>query len=383
MEKKETPEGTLFILNLELKKGKKDKIYFKKGDNPGDLALEFCQKNKLNIKVYDFIVEALKEKLNLVLSERDEKSDKKEISSTSNELSGSEWRQRYYNTSPKSPLSSERKKKRMIIYEKSPTTLVSGDAYENVLSRLKKINYMENEYDYSDKALKKNIFSEDNIANVNYSPQNPDKELFIQNNYQNSLKKIIDKTINETRRGKAISSYMNDKTDHEELKSLKRDIRNCYDPKIKNVTERLYTDAKQRTNRKKKIMKENKSMDISRRQSRINLFEDNPHKTRERLIKTTNRLYYWGLKKEKLKEKMLNEAREQKELLKEIELRDTPVINNVSRMIAKSKRNKTDDVVDRLLKKGEDLKERKEKLKYIHEYIEEKKFSFQPKVDKM
>ena len=52
----------LFILNLDIGKKIKDKITFKRGDIPEDLAIQFCQKNSLNIKVYDLIVQGLRDK---------------------------------------------------------------------------------------------------------------------------------------------------------------------------------------------------------------------------------------------------------------------------------------------------------------------------------
>lgn len=52
----------LFILNLDIGKGRNGKIEFKEGDKPEKLSLEFCQKNSLNIKVYEFIVKALVQK---------------------------------------------------------------------------------------------------------------------------------------------------------------------------------------------------------------------------------------------------------------------------------------------------------------------------------
>ena len=59
----------LFILNLEIKHGKMDKIVYREHSNPRELALKFCQKNALNIKVYDFVVDALRAKFNQVLTQ--------------------------------------------------------------------------------------------------------------------------------------------------------------------------------------------------------------------------------------------------------------------------------------------------------------------------
>ena len=52
----------VFVLNLDIGSGKKDKIIFKSNDTPEDLALKFCRKNNLNIRVYDFVANALREK---------------------------------------------------------------------------------------------------------------------------------------------------------------------------------------------------------------------------------------------------------------------------------------------------------------------------------
>ena len=52
----------IFVLNLDIGSGKKDKIIFRSQDTPEDLALQFCRKNNLNIRVYDFVANALREK---------------------------------------------------------------------------------------------------------------------------------------------------------------------------------------------------------------------------------------------------------------------------------------------------------------------------------
>ena len=61
MDQSDNPD-VIFVLNLDIGSGKKDKIIFRSTDSPEDLALKFCRKNNLNIRVYDFVANALREK---------------------------------------------------------------------------------------------------------------------------------------------------------------------------------------------------------------------------------------------------------------------------------------------------------------------------------
>lgn len=55
-------EDVIFVLNLDIGSGKKDKITFRSTDTPEELSQKFCRKNNLNIRVYDFVANALREK---------------------------------------------------------------------------------------------------------------------------------------------------------------------------------------------------------------------------------------------------------------------------------------------------------------------------------
>lgn len=52
----------IFVLNLDIGPEIKEKIVFKDTDTPEELASNFCRENNLNIRVYDFVANALREK---------------------------------------------------------------------------------------------------------------------------------------------------------------------------------------------------------------------------------------------------------------------------------------------------------------------------------
>lgn len=58
----ESDQDVLFVLKVDMGQGIQKFIQFRNGDSPEDLAFEFCQAYQLNIKVYDFISDALKQK---------------------------------------------------------------------------------------------------------------------------------------------------------------------------------------------------------------------------------------------------------------------------------------------------------------------------------
>lgn len=59
----ESDQDVLFILKVDMGSGKHEFINYVKDDTPEQAAFRFCQEHSLNIKVYDFISEALRQKL--------------------------------------------------------------------------------------------------------------------------------------------------------------------------------------------------------------------------------------------------------------------------------------------------------------------------------
>lgn len=163
------------------------------------------------------------------------------------------------------------------------------------------------------------------------------------------------------------------------LKSCKKEIRKSYNKGIKNVSERLYTHAKARKNQNEK-MKTNKSLDLTKRSM---MSKKNKSLSRESGIRATDRLYYWGVKKQKMKEKILEEERIKKDEEIGEELKAKPEINHVSKLIVENMRENRPGVFDRLVYQAEVLKEKKERLRDMNEFAKGRKYSFKPKVDKM
>lgn len=60
---KEKEQDVLFILKVDMGKGRVEYIDYRKNDSPEELAFEFCKKFGLNVKVYDFVAESLRQKL--------------------------------------------------------------------------------------------------------------------------------------------------------------------------------------------------------------------------------------------------------------------------------------------------------------------------------
>lgn len=58
----ESAPDVLFVLKVDMGGGRQEYIHFCRGDSPEDLAFSFCKENGLNIKVYDFISESLRQK---------------------------------------------------------------------------------------------------------------------------------------------------------------------------------------------------------------------------------------------------------------------------------------------------------------------------------
>ena len=63
VEYQESEQDVLFILKVDMGNHHHEFINFCKNDTPEQAAFEFCQDHTLNVKVYDFICEALKQKL--------------------------------------------------------------------------------------------------------------------------------------------------------------------------------------------------------------------------------------------------------------------------------------------------------------------------------
>ena len=63
--------SVLFVLNLDIGDGRMDRIVFRQDSIPAKVALEFCQRNNLDIKVYNYLINALEERRYEVLTHRE------------------------------------------------------------------------------------------------------------------------------------------------------------------------------------------------------------------------------------------------------------------------------------------------------------------------
>ncbi len=59
----ESDQDVLFILKVDMGGGKHEFINYGNDDTPEQASFRFCQEHSLNIKVYDFITESLRQKL--------------------------------------------------------------------------------------------------------------------------------------------------------------------------------------------------------------------------------------------------------------------------------------------------------------------------------
>jgi len=57
------PKVLLFFINLELQDGKNERLNFHSGDSPEEVAFDFCRKKGLNLKIFNFIVASLNDKI--------------------------------------------------------------------------------------------------------------------------------------------------------------------------------------------------------------------------------------------------------------------------------------------------------------------------------
>lgn len=58
----ESAPDVLFVLKVDMGSGRQEFIQFCRDDSPEDLAFNFCKEHELNVKVYDFISESLRQK---------------------------------------------------------------------------------------------------------------------------------------------------------------------------------------------------------------------------------------------------------------------------------------------------------------------------------
>ena len=105
-------------------------------------------------------------------------------------------------------------------------------------------------------------------------------------------------------------------------------------------------------------------------------------------VKASNRLYYWGVQKSQFREKQRQNALKLKEKLElSTTMTDKPKINNISNMIASRARygifgmnSKADTsrTAERLIKYGEAVRYKKNKMKMMKDRVEMNKYTFRP-----
>lgn len=61
-EYQESPQDVLFILKVDMGGNRHECISFRQDDTPEEAAFSFCKEHNLNIKIYDFIVDSLRQK---------------------------------------------------------------------------------------------------------------------------------------------------------------------------------------------------------------------------------------------------------------------------------------------------------------------------------
>lgn len=319
----------LFVLNLEIGNGKSDKIIFKDGGNCSDLALDFCQKHGLNEKVYELIVNSLEQRKNEVLTERDR------VTNSSKPKKQKNWKtDRPFNYSKQDQILKECKSS-------------------------KRHAKMANLYEESEFADHPSSSEEDPERNQRKDVPQPSK-------YSSSLNRFPDKLNNMK-----IEALDNQIVDLEaDLNLLNLSNLN----KSKDVSERLYTDAKSRARSRKGVSSSNlynKSV----------LSQSKDGKATRSGMNASNRLYYQGLAHQRDKANELEAANMYQTYMSTSKLRNKPRINPLSDIIASYKN--VGAVEERLIRYGRSVSQKREQQQMMKDSVQRTQFDFHPKINRM
>ena len=425
--------SVLFVLNLDIGDGTTDRIVFRQDSIPAKVALEFCQRNNLDINVYNYLLNALEERRYEVLSHREnsqvrinteiDEESRQILKNTPQEYTGG----KSVRSNLKRPSSSNRSKRNV---RGKWGGKYSAQSIQNKKKRQDIGFYKNSEFNQGPSLFDRYKLTEEQERDINgteFSEEEPSEALAVIpssrskrsktniNMYSESLfnQKQSRSKNSTSQRDKRVKEDRNLSTTKRSKKPKKKNVDDI-DRKIaelesdlnyrnrsafrnsKTANERLYIDALSRTKRRpssgykdprtpgRKIStyrSQNRSFDGSTtRSQRITARSKGLYNTKNGVgVLTTNRLYYEGVARERERQEQIEAAKVFRNSIIEGKATYAPEINPISDLIASTKRD--GKVQNRLLEYGEALKYKKDKLRLIKDELSKGVYDFKPRTN--